>query len=366
MKNELRRETWRALAVRASSLGSLSVLLVGCGGGSGPNSTSAPSPPSPAGSPLAMIAAPAAVRSYATVTLDGTGSRDSTATLTGYTWKQTSGPSVTLTGANTSTASFVAPNVSAQTALAFSVTLTDSSGATNTTNVSVNVNPVSSSRTTTKFVALRFLQASNTNFHTDAIVVDGPPLSGASTTVQATLAGFVQTPTFSLVDGSGNTLGSATLTLSGNSSAQPLDFAGSITVPSVPFYVLAAGTTSDGQSFSLKSPLLITPMNMTVHFTPGRAKLKAGASTTAQLSIYNGGPTATFTTHFTDPYGLLTQPADSSTQIAQGQTVSVPVPITFPTSSPTFIPKVLASTSVSGDPNRAGTSTLAVWLDGTP
>ncbi|HEY0342015.1 MAG TPA: hypothetical protein VGC34_14510, partial [Steroidobacteraceae bacterium] len=171
-----------------------------------------------------------------------------------YSWKQTSGPSVALSGASTSVASFVAPNVASAAPLGFSLTLGDSTGATATSTATINITPASAARTTAKFVTLQFLQPANGNFHTDSIAVDGPPLAGSNTSVQVTLAGFVQSPSFTLTDATGASLGTPMLSLSGNSAAQPLDFAGAITIPSVPFYVVAQGTTADGQPYSLHSP----------------------------------------------------------------------------------------------------------------
>lgn len=52
----------------------------------------------------------------ATVTLDGGGS---TGPITGFHWKQTAGPAVTLTGADAKTATFTAPNVAQDTTLTF-------------------------------------------------------------------------------------------------------------------------------------------------------------------------------------------------------------------------------------------------------
>jgi hypothetical protein len=55
-----------------------------------------------------------------TVTLDGGGS---TGAITGFSWVQTAGPSVTLTGANTKTPTFTAPTVAADTTLTFELTV---------------------------------------------------------------------------------------------------------------------------------------------------------------------------------------------------------------------------------------------------
>ncbi len=61
------------------------------------------------------------------VTLVGTGSSSNGGTIVSYSWTQTSGTPVSLTGANTVTPTFTAPTVA--TSLVFSLTVTDSTGA---------------------------------------------------------------------------------------------------------------------------------------------------------------------------------------------------------------------------------------------
>ena len=75
------------------------------------------------------------------VSLSGTGS-DPDGAVTHYAWTQVSGPSVTLTRANTSAAAFVAPNVSATTTLSFRLSVTDDSDATGSDTVDVVVRDV--------------------------------------------------------------------------------------------------------------------------------------------------------------------------------------------------------------------------------
>jgi hypothetical protein len=60
--------------------------------------------------------------------LDGSGSKDPDGNITSYSWIQTAGPSVTLNGADTKTASFTAPSVSSDTILKFSLTVKDNKG----------------------------------------------------------------------------------------------------------------------------------------------------------------------------------------------------------------------------------------------
>jgi len=77
------------------------------------------------------------------VTLNGTGSTDPDGSISTWLWEQvpdSQAPSVTLTGANTSTASFTAPDVGTGGAsLSFKLTVTDNDGGTNSANTTVNV-----------------------------------------------------------------------------------------------------------------------------------------------------------------------------------------------------------------------------------
>ena len=74
------------------------------------------------------------------VTLDGSGSGDSDGSIASYTWELiTSNDDVTLTGADTVTASFTAPPVNANTELVFELTVTDDGGLTATDSVTITV-----------------------------------------------------------------------------------------------------------------------------------------------------------------------------------------------------------------------------------
>ena len=69
------------------------------------------------------------VNSSQTVTLDGSKSNDPDGgKIASYSWVQTAGSAVTLTGANTAIASFKAPLVNKDTTLTFKLTVTDNDG----------------------------------------------------------------------------------------------------------------------------------------------------------------------------------------------------------------------------------------------
>lgn len=87
--------------------------------------------------PVANAGSDQTVESGASVNLNGT---QSSGVIDSYIWTQTSGATVALTGANTNSASFTAPNVSTSTVLNFKLMTVNSSG-TSEDSVSVTVNP---------------------------------------------------------------------------------------------------------------------------------------------------------------------------------------------------------------------------------
>lgn len=314
------------------------------------------------GEPAAIVDAPSTVGGYAFVQLDGSYSQDATATLKTYSWSQVSGPSVTLTGATTAKASFIAPQVTSSTTLQFSLTVADSTGVTSSSSVTVVVNPATAAQLNVAIVSASLYQADTSSAHTEFDSVDGPPLSGSTSYVmRIAMSGALQSPAFSLIDATGNVLSTFSATALGSQSMQPLIFQGSITVPSVPFRVAASGISSDGQNYSIQSASLMTPMLMTASFVPSTLHLSVGASGTSQLTIYNGGSAAQFSIAFSDPTGLLANSPPTSVQIGASSSATVPVNVVYPASGNAIGPDVTATVAVTGDPTRTATVTLTLW-----
>ena len=94
--------------------------------------------------PNSVAGASQTVAAGATVTLDGSGSNDVDGDTLSYAWSQTMGPNVTLSNANTATASFVAPSVASDTLLRFELQVSDTGGLADTSQASVTVSGTSS------------------------------------------------------------------------------------------------------------------------------------------------------------------------------------------------------------------------------
>jgi len=91
--------------------------------------------------PVAVAGDDLTVAPGALVTLSASASTDADGQALGFSWRQVSGPSVTLTGATTASPTFTAPAVEGSTLLGFEVTVTDGRGGSATSRQSVLVVP---------------------------------------------------------------------------------------------------------------------------------------------------------------------------------------------------------------------------------
>jgi choice-of-anchor B domain-containing protein len=114
--------------VSGATLGSNTLLRIDLLDGSGSNAA-----------PNAVAGNNQTVRTGAQVTLNGAGSNDPDGDTLTYSWTQTLGPAVTLSNADTATASFTAPAVTSDTLLRFNLAVTDPAGLNDSADVSVTI-----------------------------------------------------------------------------------------------------------------------------------------------------------------------------------------------------------------------------------
>ncbi|NVK54361.1 MAG: endo-1,4-beta-xylanase [Alteromonadaceae bacterium] len=132
---------------RRLTIVSVIALLSACGGGGGGGGGSSTTPPPvdntppPNVAPVADAGADQSVDELTLVTLSGSGT-DSDGSISSYAWSQTAGTAVTLNDAGMQSASFNAPDLSADEVLTFQLTVTDDDGDTGTDVVDITVRDI--------------------------------------------------------------------------------------------------------------------------------------------------------------------------------------------------------------------------------
>ncbi len=174
------------------------------------------------------------------VTLSASKSYDPDGKIISYLWKQTSGPSVTLSSANSVSTTFTAPSVTANTTISFKLTVTDNNGSNNnaTTNVlvkNVNIPPIANAGSN---------QTANEN--TTGVKLDGSKSFDRDGTIKSYTWTQTAGPTITL---SGATTAVATLTAPSVIKDTTLTF--KLTV-----------TDNDGASSSATTNLLVKNVNI--------------------------------------------------------------------------------------------------------
>ncbi|WP_318492046.1 glycosyl hydrolase family 18 protein [Photobacterium leiognathi] len=129
--------------------------------------------------PTAAAGADQAVSGPASVTLDGSSSKDSDGSIVSYAWEQVSGTAIALTGADSATASFAAAEVVEAEQLTFKLTVTDNKGATATDTVVVTVNPKDVVVPPTNTAPVASVTSPQTANAGDVVVVDASASSDA-------------------------------------------------------------------------------------------------------------------------------------------------------------------------------------------
>ena len=251
--------------------------------------------------------------------LNGTGSTDADGTIASYLWQQISGPSTSTLSA-TNTASITVSNLQAGT-YTYRLTVTDNNGATDTDNVTVNVNaappnqaPVSNAGPN-RTITLPNSTASLTGSGTDADgtiasyrwqQVSGPSASvlSATNTPNITVSSLqvgVYTYRLTVTDDDGATaIDDVTVTVNNALNQAPVANAGinrTITLPTNSVNLTGSGTDADGTITAYLWQQVSGPATATFSATNTAAttvsNLRSGIYTFRLRVTDNGGATAT-------------------------------------------------------------------------
>jgi len=259
--------------------------------------------PTVTGAPIAVATAtPTSATPGQSVSLSAQGSSDTNTPAQPLTflWTQTGGPAVTLSGANTASASFSAPNVTVATTLSFSVAVTNTLSLTSIATVSLSVSPPAAPPSLTFFAPTSALAGSVVNMI--GTVSDGATFKWTQTT------GPLVTLT-----------GADTLTPSFTAPTGPSSITFSLTATSV-----AGASVSLSRTIAVNADLLAIG-SVVWDNRQGKGKLNVVANTNA---IFLGSP----------PAGISMSVKIWNANIAAGAPGSATNPITAPMDLVTNVP----------------------------
>ena len=303
--------------------------------------------------PTVNAGAAQTVTSASKVTLAGSATAGS-GTIKSYAWTQTAGPTVTLTGATTATASFTAPTVTTATVLTFTLTVTDSLGSTGSATVNITVNPptpptVSAGAAQTVTTASKVTLAGSATAGTGTIKTyawtqtagTAVTLAGATTATASFTAPTVTTATvltfkLTVTDSLGST-GSATVNITVNPPTPPTVNAGAAQTVTTASKVTLAGSATAGTG-TIKSYAWTQTAGTAVTLT---GATKATATFTA--------PTVTTTT-------VLTFTLTVTDSLGSTGTSTVDITVNPPT-SPTVSAGIAQTVTTASKVTLAGSAT---------
>ena len=142
------------------------------------------SPPNANNPPVANAGVDIATIAGQPVSITGSGT-DSDGTVDAYAWSQVSGPTVSLTGADTATVEFTAPDVTAVSEVVLELTVTDNVGGTGTDQVIITVNPI----------AANAIPTADAGPDLPVSPLDQVTLNGSGTDIDGQIAGYQWTQT---------------------------------------------------------------------------------------------------------------------------------------------------------------------------
>jgi RHS repeat-associated protein len=291
--------------------------------------------------PTANAGTDQSVNEGSAVSLNGAASSDADGTITTYSWTQTAGPVITLSGTATATPSFTAPSVSADTVLSFQLTVTDNDGGTDSATATVTVQNIAD--TIPPVITASISPAANTaGWHNTDVIVSftctdsGSGIATCPAAITVTTEGAAQVISGTAVDVDGNsTSTSTTLNIDKTLPTITASIAPAANVAGWHNTDVIVGFTCTDSS----SGIAICPASVTVS-TEGAGQIVSGAA--VDIAGNSASTSVTLNIDKTLPGLTFDAPASGSTQLVNPPSIDVSY----------------------SDANGMDTNTLALQLDG--
>jgi flagellar hook capping protein FlgD len=204
----------------------------------------------------------------------------------------------------------------------------------------------------------------NDDPHGGLLPRSGQPARGEEAYASAIVFGPIGATSFSLLDASGAVVGAPALARN-TPSTDPLAFVGTVSVPAVPFHVVATGLASDGTAFRREFPTQFTPQVVTLAVTgPGNVLVAAGVHVDLAFVVHNlssGSLPLTFTATDVRGYGKTVSPTSATVPPNDSATVTVGVDVASNASPGDTDPVTLVASSPS-DPTIANSATVTLQV----
>jgi hypothetical protein len=188
---------------------------------------------------------------------------------------------------------------------------------------------VAQARSALEFHRFEFVRPGG-DIHGGFSAIPGSPVAGAKALGAATLFGDVRSVGFRLVDDAGRALANPALATA-FPAADPDDYMGNISLPSVPFRVAASGVDAKGLAFKRIYARQFEAQPVAVDAKGFETvEVRPGVSRVVTFVVRNLGAGGTFRFLATEAGGWARGPQPASASLGRGQSVEVEVPLAVP------------------------------------
>jgi hypothetical protein len=171
--------------------------------------------------------------------------------------------------------------------------------------------------------AVRFVEPGGRPGHEGMFAIQGFPLAGRETDVEAEMDGEISTLHFEFRSPSGEVLRSFRMK---KLPEDEQEYAGKVTIPDTPFLIYAVGVDMHGERFQRMKSGRITPATFRVD-APPFWEIKAGQASTCMVKVTNRGPASLFRLSVRDANNLLREVSPREFQLESD--ASLEVALTF-------------------------------------